>query len=113
MKVIKMGEIEPVDDTCGPVRPVWGNSQADMARLTMRVGASTEAHHHKVMTEVYTIESGEGRLIMDGEAVEVRTGDLIEIPVGVIHQLINTGSTELELGILCIPPFDPTDIYLQ
>ncbi|HSI20228.1 MAG TPA: cupin domain-containing protein [Verrucomicrobiae bacterium] len=110
---VVMAEVPPFLDTCGEVRPVWRNNAASYARLTMPVGARTTPHKHLVTHEVYIMEKGIGLLILDGEEMEVRAGDLIEIPLGVVHQLINIGDEEIELGVLCEPPFSLQDVITE
>ena len=60
--------------------------------LTVKVSlnASHEMHYHKHerRDEVWTIVSGEGQVVIDGNKREVKPGDVVEISAGVAHKLI-------------------------
>ncbi len=47
------------------------------------------------MTEVFTVESGCGEIRIDGEAYVFSTGVTIVVEPGEVHEITNTGSTDL------------------
>ena len=52
-------------------------------------------HKHDEKEQIFYITSGEGRVIVGDEKVNVKPGYLIHVPVGVVHQTITTGSEPL------------------
>ena len=51
-----------------------------------------EVHHEN--DQFFRFEAGEGKVIIDGNIYEVRDGDVIIVPSGAEHNVINTSSTE-------------------
>ena len=52
-------------------------------------------HSHKHRDEVWTVISGEGRALIDGEERQIRTGDVIMMPAGCRHTVF--ADTELKI----------------
>lgn len=53
--------------------------------------------HRDPMEEIYIIQSGRGHMQVGDEACEVEAGDAIHIPLGLLHELTNTGEEVLTL----------------
>ncbi len=47
---------------------------------------------HEIVDQFLRFESGEGRIIIDGNGYEVKDGDAVIIPAGSKHNVINTSS---------------------
>jgi len=63
-------------------------------------GASIGRHRHRDdEEELYLILDGEGRMVRDGEAFDVRAGDLIRNRPGGEHGLCNTGDRPLRIFV--------------
>lgn len=45
----------------------------------------SKLHYHKRSTELYYVLEGQGELLLDGVAYEVKKGSLAHIPPGVVH----------------------------
>ena len=64
------------------------------------IGKTHKAHSHETMEEIFYFTSGEGQVKINDEIEDVTKGDRIIVPAKAIHQVKNTGSTDLEyLGI--------------
>lgn len=63
--------------------------------VTLNPGHSMNYHSHKRREEVWVVISGNGKVILDGSTRDIKTGDVIKIPVGAKHMV--TASTELKL----------------
>lgn len=59
---------------------------------------------HEIVDQFFRIESGEGKVIMNGQEQAIRDGDVLVIPAGTEHNVINTGGTPLKLYTLYSPP---------
>ena len=55
------------------------------------------AHRHPLSEEIVYVESGEGRVWIDGTLQEVGPGDLIRIPAGAAHATIPAEAGEMRL----------------
>jgi mannose-6-phosphate isomerase-like protein (cupin superfamily) len=56
--------------------------------------------HVDPMEEIYIIQSGRGRMQVGDEIFEVEPGDAIHIPIGLFHELANTGKEELTILVV-------------
>jgi mannose-6-phosphate isomerase-like protein (cupin superfamily) len=56
--------------------------------------------HRDPMEEIYIIQSGNGRMQVGEEICEVESGDAIHIPIGLFHELTNTGKEPLTLLVV-------------
>jgi quercetin dioxygenase-like cupin family protein len=60
-------------------------------------GQRAAAHVHQDMYEVFFVESGMGVICIDDQEYALLPGKCIAIELGEIHEVINTGATELVL----------------
>lgn len=58
-------------------------------------GQATRGHKHDNQEEVYFFVQGTGVIIVDQEKFRVSAGDIILIPDGAFHQVINDGEQNL------------------
>ncbi len=65
-------------------------------------GGGVPEHTHET-EETYLILSGEGIMIIDGEEVPVKTGDVIYLMPMQQHELKNTGETEMKTVFVYSP----------
>jgi mannose-6-phosphate isomerase-like protein (cupin superfamily) len=56
--------------------------------------------HVDPMEEIYIVQSGWGRIQVGEEVSEVGPGDAIHIPIGLFHELTNTGEEILTLLVV-------------
>ena len=56
--------------------------------------------HVDPMEEIYIIQSGGGRMQVGEEVCKVEPGDAIHIPLGLFHELTNTGEGDLTLLVV-------------
>jgi quercetin dioxygenase-like cupin family protein len=62
-------------------------------------------HAHAGMDKVYHVVEGEGVILLDGQELPVKTGELVIAPAGVPHGIRNTsGGRLLVLAILAPAP---------
>jgi len=84
-----------------------------LAEATLAVGASTAAHHHRRSEELYLFTAGRGRLRVGDDERDVEAGDCAVIPPGEVHQLHNTGDTDLVVVCACSPAYSHDDTFLD
>lgn len=85
----------------------WGNyhvldvlKDSMTIKVTLNPGHSMNYHSHEHRSEVWTVLSGTGTAIVDGEKTPVKAGDVINLPVGCCHTVIaETALTILEVQI--------------
>ncbi len=64
-------------------------------KVTLNSGHGMNYHSHENRDEVWTVISGTGRAVIDGEARTVKSGDVIRMPAGCRHTIY--AQTELKL----------------
>lgn len=83
-----------------------------LAEARIEPGASTREHYHPKAEEIYFITAGTGRMRIENEMRDVKTGDAIAIPPGQRHKLWNTGAETLRLLCCCAPAYEHTDTVI-
>ena len=62
------------------------NGELCLIEDTIKPGFHLKRHHHKLMTEVFYMLSGELELIFDNETITLKEGDTITVPPNVWHE---------------------------
>lgn len=83
-----------------------------LAEARLPVGGATQEHYHIRTEEIYYITNGTGRIRIDGEIRDVKTGDAIAILPGQMHKLWNTGTEILRLLCCCAPAYEHEDTII-
>lgn len=100
-RLIKFDEAEPVarGDGIESIRltpsPLEGQ-EFTMGVTTFPPGTSIRLHSHNTIEQVTLLE-GEGIAVINGEEVPAKPYDTTQIPSGVFHRFINTGSTVMKI----------------
>jgi mannose-6-phosphate isomerase-like protein (cupin superfamily) len=74
-------------------------------------GAEQRAHLHAEAEQVYVIVRGRGRMQVAGDVEEVGEGDLVFIPPGAEHGIVNDGSETLVYVSAASPPVSMEELY--
>ena len=66
-------------------------------------------HHHSQADNVYIVKPGEGELVVEGVTHVIREDDVIYIPAGQKHSLINRSDQPFEIFEIYAPAGDQFD----
>ena len=89
------------------VQPETAGSRLMDYRISMyQPMAYVQLHTHKVQEQVYHVLDGEGLMEMAGVRQVVRRHDVIFIPPGVEHGIMNTGLGDLTFIVVTTPVDD-------
>ncbi|WP_250628602.1 cupin domain-containing protein [Pinirhizobacter soli] len=98
------------------IAPVLESEGCSYYATEIASGKSVTPHYHSQGNEVYIIFSGSGAiktwqpgLAEDIAEIQIKRGDIFNIPPGVVHHLINTGTQPLVLLFACPPEHLATD----
>ena len=83
-----------------------------LAEARLPAGGATQEHYHIRTEEIYYITHGTGRIRIDGEIRDVKTGDAVAILPGQKHKLWNTGNDTLRLLCCCAPAYEHEDTII-
>ena len=118
MHVTRYDEIEPFTTKDGSEIREWAGRAAapavnqSLAEASLPPGGATTEHFHRLSEELYLVTAGAGRLRIDGEERDLRTGDCAVIPPGARHKLWNTGDETLRVVCACSPAYSHADTVL-
>ena len=80
----------------------WGNyvklfeeSGVWVKRVEVDPGQRLSLQKHKYRSEKWNIVSGQGVVILDGQEIKVGPGSVLDVPVGCVHRIGNTGHDPL------------------
>lgn len=65
------------------------------ARAVFPPGETVGSHLHNDMTEIFTVELGRGEIRVNDVAYVFSAGTTVVVEPGDVHEIINTGKTEL------------------
>lgn len=89
-----------------------GVRNQSLAEARLPVGTATQEHYHPRAEEIYFITAGTGRIRIEGETRDVKSGDAIAILPGQKHKLWNTGQDVLRLLCCCAPTYEHSDTII-
>ncbi len=89
------------------VRPeTAGSKLVDYRISTYQPMAYVEMHSHRVQEQIYHVLEGEGAMHVGSETHIVRKHDVIFIPPGIPHFIVNNGLTDLTFIVVTTPVDD-------
>ena len=105
-----------------PIRVVWSEQERakDITLKTLRTTAEAsfhlihlkgteKPHVHELHDVAVFILSGEAEVSVSGRAVKMKTGDVVEIPRGVVHWARNLDPEATVVYAVFTPPYDGKD----
>ena len=67
---------------------------SQLVLMSLKPGEEIGMEVHEENDQFFRVESGTGKVIMDGEEHEIKDGDAIVVPAGTQHNVINTSGTQ-------------------
>ncbi|MBN1840722.1 MAG: cupin domain-containing protein [Deltaproteobacteria bacterium] len=114
--VVHESQGKVVPDICGTAVELInartsGSQKVSFAKLIIEPGKRSRRHYHKETEEIYYILSGSGKVIIDDAEFDVGPGHAMLLPIGVFHEIANTGGNDLVFVCADAPVFDENDVY--
>lgn len=73
--------------------------------MSLQPGEEIGEETHRENDQFFRFEGGSGKCIIDGNEYDLADGDVVVIPAGAKHNIINTGETEaLKMYTIYAPP---------
>lgn len=84
---------------------IFTSQHVQLVLMCLKPGEEIGMEVHEITDQFLRIESGEGKVIMNGEETAIVDGFAIVVPAGAKHNVINTSSEkELKLYTVYAPP---------
>lgn len=84
---------------------LYTGQHAQLVLMTIKPKGEIGQEVHETTDQFFRIETGEGKVLIDGEESNVQDGDAVIVPAGSEHNIINTSSDEpLKLYTIYSPP---------
>jgi mannose-6-phosphate isomerase-like protein (cupin superfamily) len=86
-------------------RVLYTAHHLQLVLMSLKPGEEIGAEIHKDSDQFFRFEGGTGKCIIDGNEYQVKDGDVIIVPAGAEHNVINTGSSkELKMYTIYAQP---------
>ncbi len=79
--------------------------------VTIPPGESGNSHFHAVEQETWYVISGSGKLKIGDEEVDLKPEMIVVAPIGMQHQIINSGSEPLK-ALFMFSPAGPEEAFI-
>ena len=84
---------------------LYSGKHLQLVLMSIEAGGEIGEEIHHANDQFFRFESGTGKCIIDGNEYHLKDGDVIVIPAGAKHNIINTNDTaELKMYTIYAPP---------
>lgn len=85
-------------------RVIFTGRLSQLALMSIPAGSDIGYESHANVEQILFIESGRGRVTINGESRDIGKGDVIVVPSGIGHDVVNTGEEPLKIYTVYTPP---------
>jgi len=105
MKNGYFGNIEKLTQENHNFREVlYTGPHCQLVLMNLKPGEEIGLETHTGNDQFFRFEAGQGKVMIDETAYEVKDGDAIIVPTGAKHNVINTGPSSLKIYTIYAPP---------
>jgi mannose-6-phosphate isomerase-like protein (cupin superfamily) len=106
-RMVQAGDVPCADDHTTRVTQLHVDSLCSSAMIC--IPGEVPAHYHARHTEHVHVLDGRGLLMLAGDTLQLRPGDVVVIPAGTPHAAWSKGEVPLRVISIHAPPFDGLD----
>jgi len=92
---------------------LYTSGHMQLVAMNLLPGEAIGEEIHTENDQFFRFEQGAGKCIIDGNEYQVADGDVIIIPSGAKHNVINTGNIPLKMYTIYAPPHHKDGIIRQ
>ena len=94
--------IETADRPWGTYTVLADAEDFKVKTIQVQPGQRLSYQRHSRRSEHWFVVGGEGVVTLDGESIDVRRGDAVDVPLGTAHRIQNTGNVPFVFGRRCL-----------
>ena len=94
-----VAQVQPWAETCGQIRPLFEEKDGAAAEVHHLCITDAKLHYHERTDEFYYVLSGQGRMRLDDQEIELHKDVAVFVPRGVKHKAWG----DLTVLVICIP----------
>jgi len=84
---------------------LYTGKHLQLVLMSLKAGEDIGEEIHRHNDQFFRFEGGTGKVVIDGSRYNVKNGDVIVVPAGAKHNIINTNSKEeLKIYTIYAPP---------
>jgi mannose-6-phosphate isomerase-like protein (cupin superfamily) len=83
---------------------LYSGNHLQLVLMSLKVGEEIGEEIHHDTDQFFRFESGLGKCVIDGNEYKVKDGDVIIVPSGAKHNVVNLGNTALKIYTIYAPP---------
>lgn len=84
---------------------LYTGKHMQLVLMSLKAGEDIGAEVHRENDQFFRFEGGTGKVVIDGNKYNVKNGDVVIVPAGAKHNVINTNSkAELKMYTIYAPP---------
>jgi mannose-6-phosphate isomerase-like protein (cupin superfamily) len=83
---------------------LYTGKNSQLVLMSLKPGEGIGEEIHKDTDQFFRVDSGSGKVVINGTETEIKNGSAIVIPQGAKHNVINTGKGDLKLYSVYSPP---------
>ena len=87
--------IKIVERPWGHYIKLFEESGVWVKRVEVKPGARLSLQKHNHRSEKWNIVTGTGEVVIDNKTIPVSSGSVVDVPLGAVHRIANTGSEKL------------------
>lgn len=88
-------------------RTIVTGEHQQLVVMTLKPGEEIGEETHEDGDQILSFTTGTGEAVIEGASSPVKTGDVIFVPAGTLHNFVNTGEEPLRLLTMYAPPEHP------
>ena len=92
---------------------VFTGPHMQLVVMTLQAGEEIGLEVHDTHDQFFRVESGQAKIVMDGEENIIGAGEAAIVTAGTEHNVINVGDATLKLYTIYAPPQHPEETIHQ
>lgn len=85
-------------------RVLWTGEHTQLVIMTVPAGGEVGEETHEENDQLLSVVTGSGEVVIEGEERLVAAGDVVAVPAGTRHNVLNVGPAPLVLSTVYGPP---------